>query len=168
MTLAYIGLGSNLAHPRRQLARALRTLSRLPRTRLVAVSRNYATAPQEVASPQPDYVNAVVALDTALAPRALLARLQAIERRQRRKRSPTERNAPRTLDLDLLLFGRRRVHVRDLSIPHPRMHARAFVLRPLADIAPSLTIPGRGQVKRLLRSVTDQRVVRTRTHHLPG
>ena len=168
MTPAYIGLGSNLGHPRRQLARALRALSRLPRTQLVAVSPNYATAPQEVASRQPDYVNAVVAIDTALAPRALLARLQAIERRQHRKRSANERNAPRTLDLDLLLFGRRRVQVRDLSIPHPRMHARAFVLRPLADIAPSLSIPGRGPVKRLLRSVTDQRVVRTRTHRVTG
>jgi 2-amino-4-hydroxy-6-hydroxymethyldihydropteridine diphosphokinase len=168
MTLAYIGLGSNLGHPRCQLARAVRMLSRLPRTRLLAVSPNYATAPQEVVSPQPDYVNAVAVVDTALAPRALLARMQAIERRHRRKRSPHERNAPRTLDLDLLLFGRRRVRVRDLSIPHPRMHARAFVLRPLADVAPALGIPGHGPVKRLLRSVAGQRVVRTRTHRLPG
>jgi 2-amino-4-hydroxy-6-hydroxymethyldihydropteridine diphosphokinase len=168
MTLAYIGLGSNLGHPRRQLARAVRILSRLPRTRVLAVSPNYITAPQDVASPQPDYINAVAIVDTALTPRALLARMQAIERRHRRKRSPNERNAPRTLDLDLLLFGRRRVRVRDLTLPHPRMHARAFVLRPLADVAPVLAVPGHGPVKRLLRSVAGQRVVRTRTHRLPG
>lgn len=168
MTLAYIGLGSNLGHPRRQIARAVRMLSRLPRTRLLAVSPNYTTAPQDVVSPQPDYLNAVAIVDTALAPRALLARMQAIERRHHRKRSPNERNAPRTLDLDLLLFGRRRVGVRDLTIPHPRMHARAFVLRPLADVAQALAVPGHGPVKQLLRSVAGQRVVRTRTHRLPG
>jgi 2-amino-4-hydroxy-6-hydroxymethyldihydropteridine diphosphokinase len=168
MTLAYIGLGSNLGHPRRQLARAVRLLSRLPRTRLLAVSPNYATAPQDVASPQPDYVNAVAIVDTALAPRALLARMQSIERRHRRRRSPNERNAPRTLDLDLLLFGRRRVRVPDLSIPHPRMHARAFVLRPLSDVAPALHVPGHGPVKQLLRHVAGQRVARTRTHRPHG
>jgi 2-amino-4-hydroxy-6-hydroxymethyldihydropteridine diphosphokinase len=168
MTLAYIGLGSNLGHPRRQIARAVRMLSRLPRTRLLAVSPNYTTAPQDVVSPQPDYLNAVAIVDTALAPRALLALMQAIERRHHRKRSPNERNAPRTLDLELLLFGRRRVGVRDLTIPHPRMHARAFVLRPLADVAQALAVPGHGPVKQLLRSVAGQRVVRTRTHRLPG
>lgn len=168
MTLAYVGLGSNLDHPRRQVARAVRELRRLPRTRLVAVSPSYVTAPQGSLAPQPDYVNAVAALTTSLAPRALLARLHAIERRHRRTRRKGERNAPRTLDLDLLLFGRRRVRVTDLSIPHPRMHERAFVLRPLADLAPAVVIPGRGPAQRLLRNVAGQRVVRTRTHRRPG
>ena len=167
MPFAYVGLGSNLEHPRRQIASAIARLARLPRTRLVAVSPNYATAPMGVSAPQPDYVNAVALLATALAPRALLARLQAIERRQRRTRFAGERNAPRTLDLDLLLFGRRRVCVRDLSVPHARMHVRAFVLRPLADIAPTVSVPGHGPVKRLLRNVAGQRVARTRTHRLP-
>lgn len=168
MTLAYVGLGSNLGHPRRQLARAVRALGRLPRTRLVAVSPSYVTAPQGNLAPQPDYVNAVVVLATSLAPRALLQRLHAIERRHRRTRARGERNGPRTLDLDLLLFGRRRVRATDLSIPHPRMHARAFVLRPLADVAPTVNVPGRGPVRRLLRCVAGQRIARTRTHRLPG
>ncbi len=167
MTLAYVGLGSNLDHPRRQLARAVRALGRLPRTRLVAVSRNYLTAPLGGTGPQPDYVNAVVVLATSLAPRALLERLHAIERRQRRKRSRGEQNAPRTLDLDLLLFGRLRMRVTEVSIPHPRMHVRAFVLRPLADVAPAAIIPGHGPVQQLLHHVAGQRVVRTRTDQRP-
>lgn len=168
MPVAYIGLGSNLGHPRRQLARAARMLARLPRTRLVALSPNYATAPMGVSSPQPDYVNAVARIETALSPRELLARLHAIERKHRRTRLPGERNAPRTLDLDLLLFGRRRMRVRDLTLPHPRMHERAFALRPLSDVAPSINVPGRGPVSRLLRNVAGQRVARTRTHRPPG
>ena len=167
MTPAYVGLGSNLDHPRRQLARAVRALQRLPRTRLVRVSANYLTAPQGSSVPQPDYVNAVAMLETALGPRALLARLQRIERAHRRKRR-SERNAPRTLDLDLLLFGGRRLQAKALSIPHPRMHVRAFVLRPLAEVTPAARIPGHGAVKPLLRRVSDQRVARTRSHRLPG
>jgi 2-amino-4-hydroxy-6-hydroxymethyldihydropteridine diphosphokinase len=136
---ACVGLGSNLAHPRRQIARAVAALARLPRTRVLALSPNYVTAPVGVDDAQPDYVNAVAVLDTRLAPRALLDRLNGIERRQRRKRGA--RNAARTLDLDLLLFGRRRMRVPRLSLPHPRMQGRAFVLRPLTDVAPSITIP---------------------------
>ena len=165
MTLATVGLGSNLAHPRRQVARALRAIARLPRTRLCAVSRNYATAPVGTSGPQPDYVNAVALVDTALAPRALLARLLAIERRQHRHRDPAgPPKAPRTLDLDLLLFGRRRMRVPRLSLPHPRMHGRAFVLRPLTDVAPAATIPGRGLARRWLATTRHQRIARTRTH----
>ena len=163
MTLAAIGLGSNLSHPRRQVARALRALRRLPRSRLVAVSPSYITAPQGASEPQPDYVNAVAILATALAPRALLGHLHAIERRQRRQRTPGVVNAPRTLDLDLLLFGRRRANHPRLSLPHPRMHARAFVLRPLADVAPHGAIPGHGPIHGLMRQVAAQRVKRTRT-----
>ena len=166
-TLAFIGLGSNLAHPRRQLARATAALARIPYSRIVALSPNYTTAPVGVTTPQPDYVNAVAAIHTALSPRALLHRLQAIERRQRRRRGPdTPRNAPRTLDLDLLLYGRRRMRAAQLSVPHPRMHERAFVLRPLLDIAPAAVIPGRGLAKRYRRAVRDQAIARTRTHYL--
>jgi len=161
---ACVGLGSNLAHPRRQIARAAAALARIPRTRLLALSPNYVTAPIGVDDPQPDYVNAVAVLDTGLAPRALLDRLGSIERRQRRKRGA--RNAARTLDLDLLLFGRRRMRVPRLSLPHPRMHGRAFVLRPLIDVAPAITIPGHGLARQRMRDVRDQRIARTRRHHL--
>ena len=164
MTRAAVGLGSNLDHPRRQLARAVRALARLPRTRVLAVSPNYVSAPLGTSGPQPDYVNAVALLDTALSARALLRRLLAIERRQRRRRDPRgPAKAPRTLDLDLLLFGRRRMRVPGLVVPHPRMHERAFVLRPLADVAPAATIPGRGLARRALSGVRRQRIARTRT-----
>ncbi|HVJ73408.1 MAG TPA: 2-amino-4-hydroxy-6-hydroxymethyldihydropteridine diphosphokinase [Casimicrobiaceae bacterium] len=165
MTRALVGLGSNLAHPRRQIARAARALARLPRTRVIDVSPNYVSAPVGTSGPQPDYVNAVALVDTALSTRALLSRLLAIERRQRRRRDPSgPPKAPRTLDLDLLLFGRRRVHARGLVVPHPRMHERAFVLRPLADVAPAATIPGRGLAHRWLARTRHQRIARTRTH----
>lgn len=164
---AYIGLGSNLAHPRRRLAHALRALSRVPKLRVVAASRNYVSAPVDSVAPQPDYVNAVARVRTSLPPRALLAALQRIERRQRRRREHERgRNLPRTLDLDLLLFGHRRIAVHGLIVPHPRMHQRAFVLRPLADIAPALTIPGRGLACRFLADVRRQRIAPTRRHAL--
>ena len=163
-TRAFVGLGSNLGHPRRQIARALARLAAVPGIRLRAVSPNYATAPIG-GEPQPDYVNAVALVSTTLSPRALLARLHAIERRQQRRRdATTPRNAPRTLDLDLLLYGARRMSLHRLTVPHPRMHERAFVLQPLTDIAPAATIPGRGLARRLLRRVRAQRVRRTRTH----
>ena len=162
-TLAFVGLGSNLAHPRRQLARAVRAIGRLPGTRVVAVSANYASAPIGAETPQPDYVNAVVAARTSLGPRALLAALHSVEHRARRRRDRERRNAPRTLDLDLLLFGRRRIRLPGLTVPHPRMHERAFVLRPLADVAPVAIIPGRGLARRFLGAVHDQRIARTRT-----
>jgi len=163
-TRAFIALGSNLAHPRRQIAAALDALRRTRGVRVLAVSPNYVTAP--IGGPlQPDYVNAVALLRTTIAPRALLARLLAIERRQRRRRDAhSPRNAPRTLDLDLLLYGALRMRTRILTVPHPRMHERAFVLRPLADVAPAQTIPGRGLARRFLPAVRSQRIVRTRTH----
>jgi len=166
-TLAFLGLGSNLAHPRRQIARAVRAIARLPRLHIVTVSPNYASAPVGCDAPQPDYVNAVAAVRTTLAPRALLAALHAIERRQRRCRSDERRrNAPRTLDLDLLLYGRRRIRLPGLTVPHPRMHERAFVLRPLVDLFPTATIPGRGLARSFLGAVRGQRISRTRTHVL--
>jgi 2-amino-4-hydroxy-6-hydroxymethyldihydropteridine diphosphokinase len=163
--LAFIGLGSNLGHPRRRLARALAQLARLPRSRLVAASHNYVSAPMDCTEPQPDYVNAVAELRTALTPSALLKRMRAIERRQGRQRQgSTRRNAPRVLDLDLLMFGRRRMSRPQLSLPHPRMHERAFVLQPLIDIAPAATIPGRGAARTWLRRARGQRIARTRSH----
>jgi 2-amino-4-hydroxy-6-hydroxymethyldihydropteridine diphosphokinase len=161
---AFIGLGSNLAHPRRQLAKALARLDATNGVRLVAVSPSYVTAPIGGVA-QPDFVNAVALVETTLPPRALLARLQAIERRQQRRRdAATPRNAPRTLDLDLLLYGARRMRSAQLTVPHPRMHERAFVLRPLTDIAPAIRIPGRGAARRFLPGVRAQRIQRTRTH----
>jgi 2-amino-4-hydroxy-6-hydroxymethyldihydropteridine diphosphokinase len=166
-TPAFLGLGSNLEHPRRQLARALRALARLPRVKMLRVSPNYVTAPVGCSEPQPDYVNAVAAIRTTLPPRALLAALHAIERRQRRSRDQRVRhNLPRTLDLDLLIYGRRRIRQPGLTVPHPRMHERAFVLRPLADVAVALTIPGRGLARRYRAAVRSQRIARTRSHVL--
>lgn len=166
-TRAFVGLGSNLAHPRRQLAKALAGLDAFAGVRVLAVSHSYVTAPIG-GPPQPDYFNAVALIDTTLSPRALLARLQAIERRQHRRRDrATPRNAPRTLDLDLLLYGARRMRTPPLTVPHPRMHERAFVLKPLTDIAPAIRIPGRGLARCFLRGVRGQRIVRARTHR-PG
>ena len=167
MTLAYLGLGSNLAHPRRQLARAVRAIRRLPRVQIVAVSPSYVTAPVGAETPQPDYVNAVVAVQTYLKPRPLLHALHSIERRQHRRRGHgVKRNASRTLDIDLLLYGRRRIRAPGLTVPHPRMHLRAFVLRPLLDVDAVATIPGQGLARRFLTEVRDQRIARTRTHFL--
>ena len=167
-TVAFIGLGSNLSHPRRQIARAMRALARLPQSRVVAISPNYLSAPMGTSEAQPDYVNAVVAVRTTLAPRALLRRLQAIERRQHRRRETGDsRNAPRTLDLDLLLYGGRRIRVAHLVVPHPRMHERAFVLRPLLDIAPAASIPGHGLARRHWHAARGQRIARTRRHIFP-
>ena len=158
--IAYIGLGSNLAHPRRQLARALTRLARMPRTRIVAVSRNFVTAPIGAEGAQPDYINAVAALSTALSPHALLARLLAVERRHGRRRPrDSRRKLARSLDLDLLLYGRVRMRSPSLELPHPRMHERAFVLRPLVDVAPAAAIPGHGLASRLARGLRDQRIV---------
>ncbi len=159
---AFIGLGSNLGHPRRQIAAALARLSATRGVRVIGVSPNYVTEAIGGA-PQPDYVNAVAAIVTSLAPRALLERMHGIERRQKRQRNDaTPPNAPRTLDLDLLLYGARRMGTSRLTIPHPRMHQRAFVLRPLLDVAPNARIPGRGAASTHLAAVRGQRIRRTR------
>lgn len=134
MERVYIGLGSNLAEPREQLRGALRALAAIPSSRLVAVSSLYASDPLGPPD-QPRYNNAVAALDTSLAPLELLDALQAIELAQGRVRK-TERWGPRTLDLDILLFGDRLIDEPRLTVPHYHLHARAFVLYPLAEIAP--------------------------------
>ncbi|MEI7968664.1 MAG: 2-amino-4-hydroxy-6-hydroxymethyldihydropteridine diphosphokinase [Betaproteobacteria bacterium] len=143
---AYVGLGSNLAGPVRQLQDAIRALADLPDTRLIAVSGFYRTAPVGYLD-QPDFVNAVASLDTSLSARNLLDELLVIERRHGRVR--TRLNGPRTLDLDLLLFGDVSLDEAGLTLPHPRMHERAFVLVPLAEIASDLVLAGRGPVREL-------------------
>lgn len=150
MTRAWIGLGSNLGAPARQVDRALRELSLLARSRLVAASSLYGSLPWGNPD-QDDYVNAVAALDTELPPLVLLEQLLQIEQAHGRERLATSRNGPRTLDLDLLLYGDRVFQQPGLTLPHPRMHERAFVLVPLAELAPDLLIPGRGTVKSLLQ-----------------
>lgn len=140
---AYVGLGSNLQQPVHQLRRALEAMTRLPESHMLRVSSFYRTAPIGCPEPQPDYLNAVAELETALSPESLLAELQDIEERQGRR--PAHRNAPRVLDLDLLLFDQRVLHTPLLRLPHPRIAERAFVLAPLLEIAPGLLLPD-GQV----------------------
>lgn len=148
MERAYIGLGSNLAEPRQQLRAALAALAALPDSQLAAVSSLYASDPLGPPD-QPRYVNAVAALDTALTPLQLLDALQAIELEQGRVRKE-QRWGPRTLDLDILLFGQRILDEPRLSVPHYHMHARAFVLYPLAEIAADLQLPDGRPLQSLL------------------
>jgi 2-amino-4-hydroxy-6-hydroxymethyldihydropteridine diphosphokinase len=155
--IAHIGLGANLEDPVRQVRQGFQELGRLPRTCVLAYSSLYRTAPVGKLD-QPDFVNAVAVLDTELSPRELLQELLALEARYGRVRS--EPNAPRTLDLDLLLLGGRVVREPGLEVPHPRMHQRAFVLLPLWEVSPDAVIPGRGRVAELVAQVADQRVAR--------
>jgi 2-amino-4-hydroxy-6-hydroxymethyldihydropteridine diphosphokinase len=138
VTTAYVGLGSNLEDPVRQVETALEELDQLPHTRVVRRSSLYRTAPVGYAE-QPDFINAVARLETGLPADRLLEELQALEHRHGRTRS--FRNAPRTLDLDLLLYGDLVLRTERLTVPHPRMKERAFVLEPLREIAPDLEIP---------------------------
>jgi 2-amino-4-hydroxy-6-hydroxymethyldihydropteridine diphosphokinase len=135
VTVAYVGIGSNLDGPRSQVLAAFEELEQLPHTRVVKRSSLYRSAPVGYAA-QPDFVNAVARLETGLAAERLLAELQAIEARHGRRRG--FRDAPRTLDLDILLYGELALRTPELEIPHPRMHERAFVLEPLLEIAPEL------------------------------
>lgn len=136
---AYIGLGSNLDAPLSQVRAALAELAQLPQSRLADVSPLYRTPPLGPAE-QPDYINAVAALDTELAPLALLDELQRIELHHGRVRGPM-RWGPRTLDLDLLLYGDTVIHDERLTVPHPGLHERPFVIFPLHAIAPALILP---------------------------
>lgn len=161
---AYVALGSNLDGPVPRVLAAVDALARLPGTALLARSGLYRTAPIGYAD-QPDFVNAVAVLRTALSSRALLLQLMELERAAGRERDIP--NGPRTLDLDLLLHGDARCEEAVLTVPHPRMHERAFVLMPLAEIAPDLSIPGHGSVRQLAaRAAKDQRVERLHEHPL--
>jgi 2-amino-4-hydroxy-6-hydroxymethyldihydropteridine diphosphokinase len=157
--LAYIGLGSNLADPRAQVLSALEDLARLPGCALRQRSGLYATRPVGPID-QPEFVNAVAAITTTLTPPQLLAALQGIEQAHGRARDGT-RWGPRTLDLDLLVYGETRMQTPALQLPHPEIARRAFVLVPLAELAPAgLLIPGQGYLGELLAALADRDGVR--------
>ena len=151
----FIGLGANLGDAEATLKAAVAALAALPLTALSACSQTYRSAP--VNAHGPDYLNAVAELATALPPDVLLRELQRIEQAHGRERA--YRNAPRTLDLDLLLYGDQTIATPELTVPHPRMHQRAFVLLPLQELAPDLEIPVRGKLADLLAAASDQRIV---------
>ena len=152
-SVSFIGLGSNLGASGDQLAQALIRLDQLPDTCLLAQSSLYRSAPVGYLD-QPDFVNAVAKIATSLTPQALLAALLQIERECGRER--TFANAPRTLDLDVLLYDDRQIHDHGLTVPHPQMHKRAFVLLPLLDIAPDCVIPGVGSACDAMKGCQDQ------------
>jgi 2-amino-4-hydroxy-6-hydroxymethyldihydropteridine diphosphokinase len=147
---AYVALGSNLNDPDKQVRAGIEELAMIPDTRLSRSSSLYRSAPVGYRD-QPDFTNAVARIETALTPRELLDALLAVEQRYGRVRDFP--NAPRTLDLDIVLFGDSVVQEPGLTIPHPRMHERAFVLMPLAEIAPYVIVPGCGPVSELLARV---------------
>lgn len=156
MAIAWVGLGSNLGDPARQVRDALKELETLPRCRMLRRSRLYHTPPWGPQD-QSAYANAVAELETHLEPHALLERLQALEIVHGRIRRG--RWGPRTLDLDLLLYDGHMMRSDNLVIPHPRLHQRAFVLVPLAELEPALEVPGRGRVCDLLAGVDTTGVV---------
>jgi 2-amino-4-hydroxy-6-hydroxymethyldihydropteridine diphosphokinase len=150
----FVGVGSNLGDPIAHVRQALGLLAGMPMTRFVAASALYRSAPVDATGP--DFVNAVVELRTTLPPHTLLAQLQAIERQLGRERP--YRHAPRTLDLDLLLYGQRSLRSPTLTLPHPRMFERAFVLAPLAELAPDLTCADGRNMQQVLAALQDQSV----------
>lgn len=163
MTLAFVGLGANLGDARATIVDTFAELAQLPQTRVTATSSLYASAPVDAGGP--DFVNAVAALDTGLDPHSLLAELLRIEARHGRTRA--YRNAPRTLDLDLLLHGESLIDDATLTLPHPRMTARAFVLVPLAEIAPHLVLPSGQSVASLAAQVREQKLTMLATRLPP-
>jgi len=154
---AYVALGANLADPLAQVRAALLALRDLPGSRLLRASSLYRTTPVGIHG-QPDFINAVCALATTLAPAELLAALLAVEERFGRRRD--FHHAPRTLDLDLLLYDEEVIATPFLQLPHPRMHLRAFVIAPLTEIAPDCRIPGRGRALAWLPAVSMQHIER--------
>src|SRR3569833_768884 len=159
---AYIGVGSTLGDPRAQVLQAFAKLAELPGARVILTSPIYRSAPFGPVE-QPDFANAVVGLLTQLEPRELLSGLQASEAAQGR---PKEREwwGPRVIDLDLLVYGQRRHANPELTVPHPGIVERNFVLYPLADIAPDLEIPGLGRVTELKGRVTPEGLRRADVH----
>lgn len=157
MAQVYIALGSNLQHPMEQISLAIAVLRRHQAIRLKAVSPRYQSAalgPGE----QPDYINAVVQVETELPPLELLAELRRLETAQGRKRR--ERWGPRTLDLDILLYDQIQLCEPELTIPHPRMHTRNFVLLPLSDLEPGITLPDGTKLATLLAKCSRQGIVK--------
>lgn len=157
MTRCYIGLGSNLANPAAQLRSALDQIARIPDTAICGCSSFYASAPVGPGE-QPDYVNAVAGLETGLAPEALLDALQAVEKAHGRER--TLRWGARTLDLDILLFAEQSLDSARLTVPHPRMAERNFVLEPLAELVPDLKLPDGTPLQLLLAQCPPNRLHR--------
>jgi len=157
MHLAYVALGANLADPATQIRAALTALTELPQSQLQRASSLYRTAPVGVAH-QPDFINAVAALETTLSPHDLLGALFTVEAAFGRRRDYY--HAPRTLDLDLLLYDGEVIDSPRLTLPHPRMHLRAFVIAPLLEIAPDCRIPGRGLASAWLPAVSMQAIER--------
>lgn len=155
---AYVGLGANLDEPIAHVSRAFDELAAFPRTRVTARSPLYKSAPLGPQD-QPDYINAVAALVTSLAPLELLAALRGIEVLHGRRRDGAHWG-PRTLDLDLLLYGDLVFDTPELALPHPGLHERSFVLYPLADIAPTLVIPGWGRLRELCAGLKGGRIQR--------
>jgi 2-amino-4-hydroxy-6-hydroxymethyldihydropteridine diphosphokinase len=149
---AYVALGSNLGDREGTLLAAVEALGAEDGIRVLSVSRLIDTEPVGYLD-QPRFLNGVVALETDVPPRELLERLLALERRFGREREGVPSQGPRTLDLDLLLYGEAEIDEPELRIPHPRLHERAFVLEPLAEVAPGLEVPGRGRVEALLAGV---------------
>lgn len=154
---AFVALGANLEDPVAQVRAAAQALAALPGARLRALSSLYRTAPVGIHG-QPDFINAVAELETTRAPHELLAELFAIEAQFGRRRD--FHHAPRTLDLDLLLYDDAVIDSPTLRLPHPRMHLRAFVIAPLVEIAPDCRIPGRGTAAAWLPAVSAQRIER--------
>ena len=153
---AYIGLGANQGELVDSLKAALDSLRSLEQSELVAVSPFYKSAPVDASGP--DYLNAVAKLETSLEPYGLLLHLLDIELLLGRKRRGQKKNAPRNVDLDLLLLGEMIIQSTPLTLPHPRLHQRAFVLKPLLDLSPDLRIPGQGAAGDFLKAVSHQRV----------
>lgn len=157
--LAHVALGANQADPLAQIRAALEALTRLPESRLLRASSLYRTAPVGIRG-QPDFINAVASFETALTPHAMLAALFEVEAQFGRRRD--FHHAPRTLDLDLLLYDAQIVDSPQLQLPHPRMHLRAFVIAPLLEIAPDCRIPGRGRAAAWLPALSMQRIEKLR------
>lgn len=157
----FVALGSNMNSPASQVIRAFQAIDNLPGTRLIKQSSLYQSAPVGYAN-QPDFINAVAEISTQLSPDDLLAALLNIEHAAGRERPFA--NAPRVLDCDLLLYGEMVIHTEKLTLPHPRMHERGFVLLPLAEIAPDLVIPNHGNVVKLALAHQNQSIKKLNEH----
>jgi 2-amino-4-hydroxy-6-hydroxymethyldihydropteridine diphosphokinase len=154
-SVAYLGLGSNLQQPVQQIQQALREIDELPEVSLVRVSSMYESAP--IGNPnQPAFVNAVAQIETTQSPQLLMQMLLQLEANHHRVRA--EKNGPRTLDLDILLFNDWHIHEDHLTLPHPRLHERAFVLLPLLEIAPEIYVPGLARLADYLPTVANQSI----------
>lgn len=155
MALAYIALGSNLCEPIQQVTDAIQALNAISNTTLVAQSSLYRSAPVGYDN-QPDFINAVASVETTLSPEDLLTAMFDVENAFGRERPFP--NAPRILDLDLLLYEQKTRQTKRLVLPHPRMHTRAFVMHPLAEIAPDLVLPAHGNVQALAQTLCNQEI----------